>query len=212
MSFPRKVLAACAVVTFGIIPQSTVLAQASGDGWQGPWVFNDAALNESLVAMNDFLQARYASDDIIASLHEPPQERDFATVAVAVGNAPALDSLRIGTGFGPSVADGRSLDLHLASFNTDLDRRGEELFVRVARAAGGTGLDFAEVAGVPPVLGNELAFGPEIWSDVTLDEHMLALFDHLIEQGSRNAMLSIVERSADTGSSFDRYGEALKLF
>ena len=91
-------------------------------------------------------------------------------------DVPELASLRIDPGFGPAIGDSRSLDLQLASFNADLDRRGEELFVRVARAAGGTGLDFAEVAEVPPVPGDELAFGPEIWSDVTLDTAHVGVF------------------------------------
>ena len=212
MSFSRKVTTACATGALGIAAQSVAFAQASGDGWQGPRVFSGGALDESLVAMNDFLRARYANDDIMASLQEPLRQGDFATVAVAVGDVPELASLQVYHGFGPAVADGGSLDLQLASFNADLEHRGEPLFVRVARAAGGTGLDFAEVAGVPPVPGDELAFGPDIWNDPTLDEHMLALFDHMVEQGTRNAMLSVVDEAGDTGSSFDRYGESLTLY
>jgi hypothetical protein len=203
--------AVCAAAAFTIGAQAA-LAQASGDGRQGPFVFSGAALDESLLAMNDFLRARYVSDDIVAGLHEPPAERDFVTVAIAVSGVPALESIRVAPGFGPAVMDGQSLDLQLASFNTDMERRGDPLFVRVARAAGGTALDFAEVAGIPPVPGGGIAFGPEIWSGETLDEHMLALYDHMIEQDARNSLLSVAAEPADTGSSFDRYGDSLRLY
>jgi hypothetical protein len=192
--------------------QAVALAQASGDGRQGPRVFGDAALDESLLAMNGFLRARYVNDDIMASLQQPPRQRDFFAVARAVSDVPELTSMRVVDGFGPAVTDGRSLDLQLVSFNADLDRRGDALFVRVARAAGGTGLGFAEVAAVPPVLGEEVGFGPAIWNDPTLDNYMLALIDQMIDQAGRNAELAISSPAVDTGSSFDRYGQSLTLY
>jgi hypothetical protein len=167
-------------------------------------------LNESLFALNDFLQARQAGEDMLAALDEPSPQRDFATVARVVTDAPELAPVRVGYGFGPEVTDGRSLDLHLASFNDDLSLRGQALFVRVALAA--SGLDFADVAAIPPVPGEALAFGPAILDDGTLDEHMLALFDHMVEQHGRNVVLSAAAPEATTGSSFDRYGESLKLY
>jgi hypothetical protein len=210
MSLARK-LGTCAAVALAL-GAPAALAQATGDGRQGPHVFDGAALDGSLLALNGFLRARYVSDDILAGLHGPEPERDFVTVAVAVSDVPTLDPIRVADGFGAAIADGRSLDLQLASFNADLDRRGEPLFVRVARAAGGTALDFAEVAGVPPVPGDALAFGPEVRSGLTLDEHMLALFDHMVEQEARNELLSVAAEPADTGSSFDRYGKSLRLY
>ncbi|HEU0222637.1 MAG TPA: hypothetical protein VFR34_10575 [Paracoccaceae bacterium] len=209
----RSLTMASAALALGLSAPAAALAQASGDGWRGPVVFSGQALNESLQAMNDFLQARYKGEDMIASiLQGTPAEADFVTVARRVSDAPELMPIDLASEFGLAIGDTSSLDLHLAAFSEEQERRGEPLFVRIALAAGGTGLDFADVAGIPPVPGEELSFGPPIWDDLTLDAHMLALFDHMVEQSARNDALSVANPVDNTGSSFDRYGEALKLF
>lgn len=194
-----------------ICTASAAFSQASGDGRQGPRVFNDTALDESLHAMNDFLQARYTADDIFASLHSTAPKQEFATVARAVGDAPEFRARHATGGFGPSISGGASLDVHLASFNDEVISRDDPVFVRIARAAGGTSVDFAEAGAVPPVSGDILAFGPEVQDDATLNDTMLALGDHLLEHRTRELELSVAEE-ATTGTSFDLYGEALKLF
>jgi hypothetical protein len=209
LSLNRMAAAASVAVACSFATHTPVLAQASGDGWLGPRVFDDTALDQSLQAMNGFLQARYASDDLMASLNGEPEQADFVTVARTVSDVPELTGIRVESGFGPAVVDGRSLDLQLAAFSEDQLGRGEPLFVRIALTAGG--LDFADVADVPPVRA-EAAFGPEIWDDRTLDEHMLALFDQMLEHAERNAALSVASPDASTGSSFDRYATSLTLY
>ena len=55
----------------------------------------------SLQAMNSFLQARYAGDDLMASLNGELEEADFVTVARTVSDVPEL------TGMPSSPASGR---------------------------------------------------------------------------------------------------------
>ena len=199
------------VTTVAICTGTGAFAQASGDGFQGPTVFNDNALNESLHAMNDFLAARYVADDIFASLHADPPAQEFVAVASAVSHVPEFRANGTRQGFGPSISGGTSLDLHLASFNDEVIGREDPVFMRIARAAGGTSIDFAEVGAVPPVPGDALVFGPPVFDDATLNGQMFALNDLLTRHRERDFELSVAEQ-ATTGASFDLYGEALKLF
>lgn len=189
-----------------------VCAQASGDGRQGPRVFSDSALDQSLVAMNSFLQKRYAHEDIMASLHETAPESDFRALAQTVSDVPEFRAIETAARFGSEIDGGSGLDIYLANFNEDLAMREDPLFVRIARAAGGTEIDFSEVAAIPPEASDLAAFGPEIHDDVTLDDHMLSLFDHMLAHTERDAALTASRPDAVSGGSFDRYGEALKLF
>ena len=213
--FVTKASTACALVAFAICGAVVALAQASGDGWQGPRVVSGAALDETLaLAMNDFLQARYSNDDIMASLQDPAPLRDFAAVARGGRGYPGT---RRRSGSIPASVR-RSGDSRLARPAArrvqcrSRDRRGEELFVRVARAAGGTGLDFAEVAEVPPVPGGRARVRP---GDLERRDARCAHAGPLRSPdraGARNTMLSVAEGTADTAGSFDRYGESLTLY
>ena len=205
--FSLKTLVATAAICAG----TGAFAQASGDGFQGPVVFNDGALNESLHAMNDFLAARYVADDIFASLHTDPPGQEFVAVASAVSHVPEFRAADPRKGFGPGITGGSSLDLHLASFNEEVIGRDDPVFMRIARAAGGTSIDFAEVGAVPPVPGDALVFGPAVHDDATLNGQMFALNDLLTQHRERNLELSVAEQ-ATTGASFDLYGKALNLF
>ena len=174
-------------------------------------MFNDGALNESLHAMNDFLAARYTADDIFASLHSDSPTREFVAVASAVSHVPEFRAIDTRKGFGPSISGGSSLDLHLAAFNEEVIGRDAPVFMRIARAAGGTGIDFAEVGAVPPAPGDALVFGPAVHDDATLNGQMLALNDLLGQHRDRNFELSVADQ-ATTGASFDLYGKALTMF
>jgi hypothetical protein len=63
-------------------------SSAAGDGREGPAVFNDAALDEALAGLNDFLRKRAAA--ALADLRSGPGHHDFRNVARAIGNAPGL--------------------------------------------------------------------------------------------------------------------------
>ncbi|MDJ0992726.1 MAG: hypothetical protein QNI90_04075 [Dinoroseobacter sp.] len=201
--------AAAVAFALTIVMPTGVTAQASGDGRIGPRVFSDDALNQSLEALNVFLSARYAHDDIMAALAERP-EKDFRTTAVTTASAPEYfngDSLG---GFTGDVNSGSALDVHLAAFNEERMNRGNSLFIKIALASGGYDLDMREAGGMPPVPGDLLAFGPSVQSDHTLEYNLEVLAVHMVEQDLRNDQLS--GDGAVTGHSFDLYGEALSLF
>lgn len=189
---------------------ASVSADMSQGGREGPVVFNDQILNASMEALNHFVQARYAHDDMMASLHAPAPQKDFVVVAKAVSAAPAMAPSSVRYGFGPAINGGASLDVHLAAFHDEL-AQPDPLFVRIAVAAGGIGLDFAEAGAVPAAPGDLAAFGPEIWDDETMNEHMFSLADHMLEHAERNATL-FPDNPAITGTSFDLYGKSLTLY
>ena len=117
------------------------------------------------------------TDDIFASLHADPPGQEFVAVASAVSHVPEFRAADTRKGFGPEITGGSSLDLHLASFNEEVIGRDDPVFMRIARAAGGTSIDFAEVGAVPPVPGDALVFGPAVHDDATLNGQMFALED-----------------------------------
>lgn len=201
---------AAAGISMLALGSTAVLAQASGDGRNGPRVFTGQALDHSLVALNDFLQTRYAHDDVMAAL-TAPAEADFRDKAVAVASAPDALTTQTRGGFDASISGDTSLDLHLAAFNDELEARGEPLFVRIALAVAGNGLDMTEAAGLAATTDDRMGFGPEIADDLTLDDHMLSLADHILEQRAKDLNLSDGS-GAVTGLSFDRYGDALNMF
>jgi hypothetical protein len=79
-------LAAAALALALALPGSS----AAGDGREGPAVFNDAALDEALAGLNDFLRKRDAAAAALADLRSGPGHHDFRNVARAIGNAPGL--------------------------------------------------------------------------------------------------------------------------
>lgn len=201
---------AAAGIAMLAIDATDVLAQASGDGRVGPRVFTGQALDESMHALNDFLQSRYAHDDMMAALTEPA-EADFRGKAIASASAPeALTRQSLG-GFDASISGDASLNLHLAAFNDELEARGDTLFVRIAMAVAGNTLDMAQAAALSATADDRMAFGPEIMDDLTLDDHMLSLADHMLSLREKDLNLS-AGSAAVTGLSFDRYGDALNMF
>lgn len=207
----RKVIFGAAQTLALALAAQGLSAQAMGDGRTGPMVFHDTVLDQSLHAMNDFLQARYAYDAMMASLHTPAPAKDFETVARIVADVPERAAPASG-GFGTSIVGGQTLDLHLASFNDAREERGEPLFVRVARMAAGTLPDFADVADIPPGVPTDHGFGEgRVHDDPTLNDSMADLFDHMQWQATRDEALR-ARGSAIRDGSFDRYGDALTLF
>ncbi|MCA8881979.1 MAG: hypothetical protein KDA73_18950 [Rhodobacteraceae bacterium] len=196
---------AIAILSFS----GTAIAQANGDGRQGPSVFSDAVLDQSLSAMNDFLQARYRNDDMMADLHGGRPAADFEGIARAVAEAPDSGTFGTETAFGPQISGDRSLDVHLAAFHEE-QRRPQPLFMRIAAAAGTMDLDFAEAGAVPPS-GPGSAFGPAIRNDPTLNASLVALADQMIEQSVREATL-FPDNAAISGTSFDDYARSLTLY
>lgn len=196
-------------LVLAVTTAATMAVSAHADGRTGPNPFTDAALNTALAEMNGFLQKRYAHADMMASLQTPPAQ-DFKMLARAVSDVPVMRGTETGS-FGTPIIGGASLDLHLARFNEDREHRGDPLFMRIARDSGGTAPRFDDVAGVPPATVPAHSFGPHVQDDLTLDATMTALFDHMQWQATRDAALLVhVPQSDDR--SFDRYGEALKLF
>ena len=94
----------------------------------------------------------------------------------------------VDTGFGPAIGDGRSLDLNLASFDEDLNQRGEPRFIRIAREAGGTG----------PV---DTGFGPAIGDGRSLDLS-LASFNEDLSQRGEPLFIRIAREASVAGPDF----------
>jgi hypothetical protein len=81
-----------------------------------------------------------------------------ALVALGTGGSATAGMLYPSDGgFGPSIDDGRSLDLNLAALNEDL-RRSEPPFGHVALGEDGAAPDFAEAA-VRPIEARAVALG-----------------------------------------------------
>ena len=180
------------------------MAQAGPDGRVGPSPFTDAALDQALSDMNAHLQARYSMDEMLTHLDVAPTA-DFVSVSVASAATPLDRPFAGQTEFGPAISGGASLNTHLVSFNQDLQNRGDDLFLRVARSQV-TG--FAEIA-------RDVAKGPSdfigvVRDDPTLDARMHDLNAGLVEFDLRARRLNPAQ-SAVTGASFDNYGDALKL-
>lgn len=196
--------AACAT---GALAICAGMAMAD-DGRTGPAVFTGDILDHKLASMNDWLQDRYRQEDMLAHLDETPAA-DFVTVAAAVSETP-LDPPRLAGGaFGPPVFDGRTLNLHLAAFNADLQGRGDDLFLRIATAAAGRAPDFEAVARdhrriTPDFLGL-------VQDDPSLDRQMDLLAEGLRHFEIREERLYRAA-PAVTQDSFDRYTSALRLY
>jgi hypothetical protein len=188
-------------------------SSAAADGREGPVVFTDAALDDALAGLNDFLRNRDAAAAALADLRSGPPHHGFRTAARAVGNSPGLATpAGEDHGFGPSIGDGRSLDIHLASFSAELRHRGQDLFVRVIAAAATGGFGFAEVAHLPPVTGTSDGFGPPVDDDQSLDASMGAFATHMRDRMRRDQTLAEGGPTGHTGASFDKYTATLLLY
>lgn len=139
------------------------LAQAKGDGFQGPRVFGDAALDQSLAAMNRETQELYRRDDILAGL-VVPERADYATVSVTVRETARIAAAEAAEF--TEVSGDAGLMHSLARMSDRVRDDNTLLFVEIARAA---------QAGTAPEPGSE--FGPLIAGDLTLDAKITHVFD-----------------------------------
>lgn len=212
----RTLLGGGAIIYFMIQPVP-IAAQATGDGWQGPHVFNGRVLDESLIALNVDLQARYAYEDAVAALYPEPAT-DFVAVASAVSNVPEMAIRMADAGFGIPVSDDRTLMDSLMVFNTDVATRGDDLFLQIAFAESGKAMTFDEVAQITAThpeaelllarLSGAGAFGAAISDDETLQTNLAGLADKIFEFEAREERLAFAV-PAITGDSFDTYVIAL---
>lgn len=166
---PNKTLTASLAVVLSLT-SLPVLAQASGDGFQGPVTFGDSALDQSLAAMNRELAFTYTRTDVLETVITP----DFATMSVIARDVPEpdLDSPAETVAFGAGVTGDGSLDASLAQISEALRDRDAQFFIEVAQAAASkldeTFEDSPELITV---------FGPQISGDQTLDAKMVHVFD-----------------------------------
>lgn len=197
----------------------TTAALSAGDGRTGPVQITGAAIDEALVALNDFLQGRYLQEDRLAALTAPPPQ-DFVTTAVATASVPQMRSGAVAE-FGVLVAGDASLDNSIDYLNRQVLNRGTDLFIQVAEAAAGKGPDFADVAksiDADTVLqryGSQLAalqheFGQPVSDDETLDTLVADINSHIQGFDQREVMLAQAV-PAVTGDSFDRMVLALLI-
>ncbi|MEP2532046.1 hypothetical protein [Shimia sp.] len=201
---------AVSVIVATSVLATGVHAQATADGRTGPLVFNDEVLNQSLTAMNDFLQARYVSEDMIASLSAPAEPNFNRTVATVVSVPEYRSGVSLGEFLG-QINGGEALDMHLAAFNDDIVQREIPLFERIAFTSGGTNFDMREAGGLPMVAGDQLAFGPKVSDGVTLQNNLDILSDNMRQHAARVDELS-GNGNVITGSDFNLYTASLKLF
>ncbi len=186
---------------------TTLVAGGVTDGRTGPAVMNDHLLDHALVSLNDFLQVKYAQDDLLGSLDTVPN-RDFRTVAIASAETP-FDSQEAELGpFGWTVTGGTTLDFHLASFNEEVLGRRDSLFVRIARAETGKAMTFDQAAAD---YKSDTRDGGRIHDDPSLNAEVLALSNSLREFDNRFARISQTVPEV-TGTSFERYMDALALY
>lgn len=193
-------------VTAILFSPSVVLAQASGDGFQGPRVFNDQALDQSLAAMNRELRLSYARKDAIEDLVTPAAP-DFVSLAADIGvEAEEIESTAsLSTdSFAESVSGDASLDAKVASIRETLSDDEAYLFVNVARLATGdldNRFDDGEVAFT--------SFGPAIDGDETLQAKVVHVTD-LIAPASADAVTNIETPVPPfTDASLQSYTDAL---
>ncbi len=199
-----RILGSAALIA--LLPASL---QAGGvtDGRAGPVVMTDDMLNHAMTSLNDFLQAKYAQDDALAALDETPAN-DFAVIASATGETPLDRELEELGSFGWTVSGGRSLDLHLASFNDEVLGREDSLFIRIARSETGKAMTFDQAAA--DYKSDYLERG-RIFDDPSLNAELLALSDSMREFDNRLAKIARAVPEV-TGTSFERYTDALALY
>lgn len=181
-------------------------ALAQMDGRTGPATMTGAQLDIALGHLNDHLQARYAQDDILAGLSTPP-DADFVTVAAAATTTPMAKRVAISGSFGPEISDNASLMAHLISFNAERTSRGDDLFLRIARAEAG------KLPGFESIASDVFASAPVggIMDDPTLERELRQLNANLQAFDERAERLGAAVPAIDD-RSFDRYTDALRLF
>lgn len=122
------------------------------------------------------------------------------TTAMATAAVPQMRS-GVVSKFGVLVAGDLSLNDNVDYLNRYVLNRRTDLFVQVAKAAAGKGLDFAEVAMTSDCdtallfYGSQLAagrqeFGILVSDDATLDQQVVAINSHIRDFGQREILLA----------------------
>ncbi|WP_260294735.1 hypothetical protein [Sedimenticola hydrogenitrophicus] len=207
-------------VLFGVVftaaalstPNSPVLAEATGDGWLGPQVFNGEVLEQSLHALNRHIQDKYSQERQLDDLTEP-RTPDFAEAAIASAAVPVIEETLEAGAFGYLVFDDRSLDNGLVLFNTEVALRGTDLFIRMAQEATSKGEDFS-MAAAGAVVDEQLAryrrenagsvggFGDPVNDGNSLEVSVAALNQRIFDLEQRESQLAYAVPAVG-GSSFD---------
>ena len=213
-----------AATSFGTVALTLVFTTAAlpastDDGRTGPVIITGAAIDQALVALNGFLQAHYLQDDRMAALSAPAGQ-DFVTTAAATAAVPQMPVGAVAE-LGILVAGDASLNNTMDYLSQQVLNRGEDLFLQVAAAEAGKGIDFTTVARSVDadvalrVYGGQLAtlqheFGAPVSDDVTLDAQVAAINSHIQDFDQREVMLAQAV-PAVTGDSFDRMVLALLI-
>jgi hypothetical protein len=198
---------------------TTAFSEASGDGRMGPKIVSGQAFDETIHALNDFIQERYVQDDMLAAL-TAPKSQDFATTAVATASVPEMPR-EAENAFGVAVIDDSSLNDSVDFLNKQMASRGHDLFIQVAEEATRKGLDFADVAKavdtnnaldryLEQLAGAELEFGERVWNDRSLDGQVAGVNSHIQDFAEREIMLAQAVPDV-TGSSFERFAIAMLI-
>jgi hypothetical protein len=195
-------------------------AEASGDGRMGPRIVTGDAFDQTLFALNDFIQSRYVQDDMLAALASPPSP-DFVSTAVATASAPEMPYTIEPSAFGPSVNDDPSLNNSMDLLNTAMLERGTDLFLKVAEEASHRNLDFAEIAQSVDVdnaldraearlAADPSGFGDRVSDGRTLNDQVAAVNRHIQEFAERETLLGLAVPGV-TGKSFDSFALAMLI-
>ncbi len=170
----------------------SALAQASGDGFQGPRVFGGQALDQSLSAMNRELGMSYQREDVISGL-VTTEERDFSTLTVALrdaGEEPAEDAPQPAE-FAAAISGDAGLQTVVGGIGQRIADDSDDLAVRLKLSAAAD-LDAPQRNG----------FGPVISGDATLEAKVVHIFDLV---GATEALPQTVAVREFNDASLDAY-------
>lgn len=198
-----------ALAAVAICAPVAAFAQASGDGFQGPRIFGDSALDKALIATNRELQQSYARKDTINGLVTRPAP-DFVTLAtarLAEAETEADDADATGlpvASFADQVGGDASLDAKLAGLNRTLADADTHLFVVLARLAGDDLDDRLDDADL-----TVSSFGPSIDGDATLQAKVVHVTDLIAPAASDRVQPTAAPVPPFTDASLERYATAL---
>lgn len=164
-------------------------ARASGDGFIGPVVFGDSALDQSIAATNRELQQRDYQNDLVAELTRPTFF-DYAAVVVALRDGlPEPDPAPLpATEFASAVAGDKSLEEKVAAIHADIRDDQFHVFLELARASDPSLEDNFDDGGL-----ETSEFGPSISGDTTLNAKVAHVFDLI---GSEKASTLLADAPA----------------
>lgn len=217
----HEIVAFVGLATVSFTSITLAKAEASGDGFRGPIVFSDAALNHSLEALNAFMVGRYAQDDKLAAI-TAPVAKEFRTLAIATAQVPSITAMPPLPTFGLAVKDDETLDSSISFFNAERSSLDGDLHFSITDVQVHKALDFVENSNEfwpnrvayslnvePPELGTE--FGGPVYDAISLDSHTVALNTHIEQLAAREELLNFNPPPAMTQISFDVYASAMTL-